>query len=396
MAKRSWLGTSVFSMAYDRLFKEYEAGHRIVVATSGGKDSTVITELARMAARDAGRPFVECCTRDEEIMLPGTFEYLERFAALPDVNFHWYVAHMPIVNAFNRESPLWFTFDQTMEPKDWVRTPPDWHEVITEKHQRHMVNAKRFPVGPGTVGDDGVVGFEGQRLYSVTGIRTAESPMRTLAIASSGRAMGWDKAHITGRDSQTGYHGLRPIYDWEDGDVWKFIADFKLDYNRAYDVMLRMGVPRRNLRIAPPTMRAASMKQLTIVAGAWPKWFDKVCKRVPGIRTAVQYGARAMTPERRLGESWQDVYSRCVLGDGNPEWIRKRGQTFIDLKLAYHAKHATGDWPDGASCPGCGDRVTSWREATLVMYMGDPYSLVQKTVHEMQPEDFRPGAGTWT
>ena len=396
MAKKAKLGADVFSMAYDRLFQEYKAGHRIVIATSGGKDSTVITELAIMAARDAGRLPVEVCTRDEEIMLPGTFEYLERVAARPEVSFHWYVARMPIINAFNRTMPLWWTFDPLLSPEEWVRQPPPFFEEIQEKHQRWMVTDKRFPVGPGTVDASGQQGFEGQRLYSVTGIRTAESPMRLLALHSSGRAMGYDKAHLTGLDTSTGYHGLRPIYDWEDGDIWKFIADMQLDYNKAYDVMLRMGVPKRNLRIAPPTMRKASMKSLRIVSSAWPKWFDRVCTRLPGVRTAVQYGERMMTPERRLGETWQQVYERSVTGPNNPQWIRERGQRVIDIVLEHHSRHANFPFPDMASCPMCNNKIGSWKDAALIMYMGDPYSLSQKVVPEMQPEDFRPGAGQWS
>lgn len=414
MAKRSELAADVLTMGYDRLYQEYRAGHRLLIATSGGKDSIVCTELAIKAATDAGRLPVEVCTRDEEIMLPGTFEYLERLAERPEVRFYHMVARMPIVNAFSRKTPLWWTFDPLLDPEQWVRQPPAGFLDIPEKHQRWMVNARRFPVGVGPkveaalaqpgayVDPTGQERFEGQRLYSVTGIRTAESPMRLLALHSSGKAMGWDKAHLTGLDTATGYHGLRPIYDWEDGDVWRFIRDGwggeGLDYNHAYDTMLRMGVPRRNLRIAPPTMRAASMKSLRMVSGAWPRWFDRVCKRVEGVRTAVQYGEQAMRAERRLGETWEQVYARAVTGPGNPEWIRERGATFAKIKLAKHAEHSRDPWPDMSSCPVCaegGDRFACWRDATKVMYMGDPYSLSQKTLHAMEPEAFRPGAGSW-
>lgn len=386
MVARTYLGADVFSLAYDRFYKAYSEGHRVVVSVSGGKDSTVIMEVAIMAARDAGRLPVEICTRDEEIMLPGTFEYLERVAERTDeVQMRWFVANMPIVNAFSRSQPMWWTFDPTMNPEQWVRQPPPYFERVPELHIRWTANSHRYPVD-----HEG-----GQRLYSVTGIRTQESPNRNLAIASSGKAMGAENAYMTGYDPSTGYYGFRPIYDWTDGDVWKFIRDFKLDYNHAYDVMLRMGVPKRNLRIAPPTMRVASMRTTRLIAGAWPKWFDKVCERVPGIRTAVKFGDRMLFPERQLGESNKELWERCVTGPGNPDWIRERGRALLASCLASHSKHATGDLPDAVSCPMCQPKMGCYASLARYMYMGDVFGYYAKSLGPVDPEYFRPGAGRW-
>jgi predicted phosphoadenosine phosphosulfate sulfurtransferase len=100
----------------------------------------------------------------------------------------------------------------------------------------------------------------------------------------------------------------RPIYDWTDGDVWLAHKRFGWDYNRAYDVLNRMGVPRKRLRIAPPTMIAYGFSTLKIAAAAWPKWFDRVCARLPGVRTAAMFGLRAVQPYRKYKETWQECF----------------------------------------------------------------------------------------
>ena len=64
MGGRRYLGESVFDAGLQRLLNSYEAGHRVLVSTSGGKDSTVCTELAVIAARMAGRLPVELIHRD--------------------------------------------------------------------------------------------------------------------------------------------------------------------------------------------------------------------------------------------------------------------------------------------------------------------------------------------
>ena len=150
MSKRRSLGADVFTMAYDRLYRLYADGHRVLVSVSGGKDSTVIMELAIMAARDAGRLPVEVATRDEEIMLPGTFEYLERVAERTDeVSFHHVIQAQPCLNLFSRSDPYWWTFDDRVEPDAWVRKPPSYAYQVPELEISHLATAARFPAEPG-------------------------------------------------------------------------------------------------------------------------------------------------------------------------------------------------------------------------------------------------------
>jgi len=79
---RKWLASNVLEASVQRMVKVYEEGHRVVVSFSGGKDSGTILEVCILAARRTGNLPVDVLMRDEEIMLPGTFEYAERTAAL--------------------------------------------------------------------------------------------------------------------------------------------------------------------------------------------------------------------------------------------------------------------------------------------------------------------------
>lgn len=101
-------GENVFQAALNRLASLFEAGHRVVVSFSAGKDSGVCLELALMVAREYGALPLSVVMRDEEIMFPGTFEYADRVAQRPEVDFHWVVANQPIINVFSREEPEQF------------------------------------------------------------------------------------------------------------------------------------------------------------------------------------------------------------------------------------------------------------------------------------------------
>lgn len=371
---RTYTGIDVMNASMERLTDAYGEGHRVVVSFSAGKDSGVTLELAILAARDAGRLPVEVVMRDEEIMLPGTFEYAERCAMREETDFHWIYARQPITNAFARGNPYWWVFDEQLQPEEWVRQPPPFAYLREDaRNISNLINSTYFPPD------------EGKDLLVLEGLRASESRNRMFGLYSSG---GWKT-----KEQRGGYRIGRPIYDWSDGDVWKATQDWEWDYNEAYDVLHRFGLSRRSLRIAPPTMRAASISILQIAAKAWPRWFDRVATRCPGTRTAAQFGRRACEPIRRHGETWEACFERTCIEDA-PEWIALRANQVRMTNLRRHAAHSSEPLPQASLCPRC-PSLGSWEMLSKNLYMGDPFSFAAKDLPYMEPEFFRAGAGTW-
>lgn len=369
------LTTDVFTQAVERLAEMYANGHRLVVSFSTGKDSTVILEMAIIAATLTDRLPVDVVLRDEEIMLPGSYEYAERLAARPEVNLKWLVAGQPIINAFNRREPYWWVFDDRLDPSEWVRQPPPFAEWIPDKNIAAMNTPHRFPPA------------EGKELFSIIGLRVQESQYRLYGLHSSG-------GYLTKPTKPYGVRLCRPIYDWTDGDVWKAILENGWDYNRAYDHMARWNIPRFKMRIGPPTMSSYAAEEFRLYAAIWPDWYDRVARRLPGVEQVARYGRKAIVPERRLGESWEDTFQReCI--DSAPEWIAERSEEVRTKMLKMHRRHSTVPFPDVVPCKSCLGNVGSWRKLTMNMYNGDPFALKVTLLKYMEPEFFRPGAGTW-
>jgi len=374
---RRLLDKSTFDAAIDRMIHLYEGGHRIVVSFSGGKDSTASLEVCLAAAAETGNLPVQVVMRDEEIMFPGTFEYAERVARRPDVDFHWVIANQPCVNVFNRREPLFWCFDKLLDPDDWVRRPPTGLPrepyQIKEMHIAALTAVHKFPPA------------EGRDLFCVTGLRAAESPNRIRGIHSSGG--------YTTKLNRYGFRYARPIYDWGDGDVWKAIGENGWDYCKAYDVMTRMGVARRLQRIAPPTQRAAQLPVLKLAAAYDPEWFGRVCERLPGVRTAVQFGRVGLEPRRNINESWSECYQRECIDDA-PDWIAERCERArVDI-LDKHKRHSSQPFPEARQCVRCGV-IGSWMRMAKDLYLGDPFGFVWPDLGAVEPEFFRPGAGRW-
>jgi predicted phosphoadenosine phosphosulfate sulfurtransferase len=381
-------GRDVFDDALMRTQALYEEGHRVVVSFSAGKDSGIILELAILAAEATGNLPVDVVMRDEEIMFPGTYEYAERVAARPEVNFHWIYACQPVLNVFDRANPYFWVFDPLLEPEQWVRQPPDIAKRIPEHNINQISNLQKFPPA------------EGKKLYVIMGLRVSESSNRRAGLHSSG---GYRTIHP---DKGGGFYKARPIYDWEDGDVWKAVQEFQWDYNTAYDVMFRHGMAASKMRIAPPTMNRHGIDSLNMARKAWPRWFNRVADRLNGVRTAAQFGKRAVQPYRKQGETWEECFYRtCV--DEAPDWIAKRAKHAIDKILARHSRHATTPFPQITKCLVCDRGLASWKKVAHDLYDGDPWGvkLGPQTFparhpdpalrHAIDSEYFRPGSGTW-
>jgi len=367
-------GRNVFDEALARLCDLMGEGHRLVCAFSGGKDSTIVLELSLLAAQLTGYGPLDVVMRDDEIMYPGTFEYAERVAARDEVRFHWLVMGQPCTNVYNRESPYWWVFDERLEPSAWVREPPTWATWLRHENSiDRMVVPERFPPPPE------------RDLFSVMGLRGSESRARLCSIFNA-------KGAAT-KPNKYGVRNFRPIYDFEDSDVWRAIAENKWDYNRCYDVFARMGIRRDKLRVAPPLMKADLL--LPIAAKAWPQWFERVARRCPGARTGAQFGKLASQPVRRLGETWRECFQRVCI-DEAPAWVAERARVMGAAVIKRHSNHAAHPLPDVKPCTSCSGATGSWKKLCFAMYDGDPFaSKSAGIIKYVEPEFFRQGAGTW-
>jgi len=354
----------------------------IIISFSGGKDSGVCVELAIIAAREAGRLPVKVLMRDEEIMFPGTFEYAERLAKRPEVEFHWVYANQPVINIFNRDMPYYWTFDPLLKPEQWVRQPPSFAYKINDLDITHMVCHDRFNLDK-----------EKKTIYNILGITMYESRVRRMSFFATSGNFITRPLEINGGIVRK----ARPIFDFRPGDIFKAIKDNNWDYNTAYDVLAKHGMPRNAVRIAPPTLILAGINGLKITAKAFPSWFYKVSERLKGVRMAVNFGNKAILPIRRYGETWEDCYKRTCIVEA-PDWIAERSTKAMNHILKIHAKHTVTPFPDSGACHLCGVMVGSWKKMAYVFYSGDPFLLKAKRfgiLGYVEPDFFRKGSGTW-
>lgn len=209
------------------------------VAVSGGKDSTCVLALVRECA-----PAAPAVSSIQEWRLPETAEYLARVGNLA------------------------LTASGTDHGTNWA---PNWEGEDDIPEGVAWLGAK---IG----GDDRTVKNYGRSETGVfLGTRADESRARRKLMRARGPLF-FNQCNQVWQCS--------PIAHWSVLDVWAYILSERLDYNRAYDVMERIGVPLDQQRIGPFAVeKVLGRGQLAILKQGWP---------------AVWNGYAAAHPEARL------------------------------------------------------------------------------------------------
>ncbi len=110
------------------------------------------------------------------------------------------------------------------------------------------------------------------------GLRAEESKRREWQIKKCGRLF----------KRNNGKWQCYPLADWKTHHIWQYIREHNLDYNKAYDVMSRIGVPLERQRIAEFEIDSVmGFGTLAILQRGWPDLFNRYQAIKPNVRNYV-------------------------------------------------------------------------------------------------------------
>lgn len=284
---------NVYDASQSRLeyiFNEFE---NVLVAFSGGKDSSVCLNMVYEYAKEHGMlDKVAMYHLDYEAQYQMTTDYVTKvFSEYPGIKKYWLCLPIAAQCCCNMTSGTWIPWEREKQ-NIWVREMPDSEYVINQDNVQFQFK-------------EGDMDYKVQTNFSkwfskeygktavVVGIRASESLHRYVAVSKDDKKIIYDgKKWCSVIDKNT--VNVYPIYDWETSDIWTANAKFEWDYNKLYDLYYQAGLTIDKMRVASPFNDCAS-ETLKLYKVIDPNMWGKMVSRVNGVNfTGIYGGTTAM------------------------------------------------------------------------------------------------------
>jgi predicted phosphoadenosine phosphosulfate sulfurtransferase len=305
---RKYLDMDVLTAARKRMGDLYTIHDSVVISFSGGKDSLVCLALAREAAAKAGKLPVHVMFFDEELIPDPVLQTVDHYRQQDWVDLKWMCFPLESNKYVLGRAQHYIQWDpkrQHLRPKPAFAYEPLPGELKGEYSSQYEISA--------IVADRWFPG----RVCFVTGVRASESLLRLRACLTS-RQHAW----LMGSDASKRLTTARPIYDWSENDVLKYIMEEKLVYSELYDLQHLAG---SQLRVSTPLhseaaryfekWRAIAPTFYQQVVDLFPEMMahERYCKEVDLSSLMKRYGNTGWTGvEQYIDEFYQDPTQRIV------------------------------------------------------------------------------------
>ena len=272
------LAENVVEAALRRIRWLFDEFPNVVVGISGGKDSTVVYNLALQVAREKGRLPLRCLFLDQEAEWQSTIDTVREVMEHPDVEPMWLQIPLRLFNATST-TDHWLECWSAKDEAKWMR-PRESYSL-----KENVYGTDRFAkLFPAILKHH----FPDTKTCYLAGVRAEESPGRAMGLTQSECYKGetWGVILNPKRQHFTFY----PIYDWATSDVWKAIHAGGWGYSRLYDAMHQYGIPPSKMRVSNVHHETAvhSLFYLQEIEG--DTW-ERLTQRIEGIDMAGKMGA---------------------------------------------------------------------------------------------------------
>ncbi len=259
-----YLPHNVLDAAIQRIKHIINTFDTLYVCFSGGKDSWVLLNLVDEVYKELGiKQKVKVIFRDEELIQDTVIDFVNEVRLSGRFDFRYYCIPLESEKYVlgNKE-----TYVQWDNNRRWIRPKPEY--AITTDKVMSQYTADEFTTKDGK----GKIGL-------LIGIRASESLIRLSGILR--------KAHECYISDSESPHikKIKPIYDWEEKDIFKYMYERGIPYCKSYDNQLFPNMP---MRVSTP-LHAEASKQIHKLKESEPTFYAQVCEIFPEARLQERY-----------------------------------------------------------------------------------------------------------
>lgn len=294
--KRIFKNKTVLEEGFERMNWIFDEFENVVVGFSGGKDSTVVLNMALKIAEERNRLPLKVIFIDQEAEWQGTIDYVKEVMYDSRVEPMWFQMPMVITNnasSFKRYNYCW----EEGEEENWI------HERDPISIKENVYGTDRFHELFGAIIRHH---FPNEKACYVAGVRCEESPKRLMSLtyARCYKDVTWGTS-LRKKKSDPDYITFYPLYDWSYSDIWKYIHDNNLPYCNIYNELYRQGKKVRDMRISNLHHETA-VQDLLWVQEIEPKTWEKLSHRIDGADAIKHLEAKAFSCPAKLPYMFKD------------------------------------------------------------------------------------------
>lgn len=237
--------------------------HDGFVSWSGGKDSTVVVDLARQVD-----PHVPVVFFDSGLQFPETLRYLQDLARAWRLNYHVIAAEPDLLTILVAGGGF-----------DHAATDRLLGKPLADIMINGPAAAAHATYGPG----------------SLWGVRAEEAPGRRALYRSSLAAQMRSHPHLSRSDVRDRFGGIvcrkdgtttfGPIWDWQRGQVFEYLAGRGIEPNPLYRKLAALGAPESRIRV-DSIIDASQLANghIAWLQKGWPELFDRLASVLPRLQ----------------------------------------------------------------------------------------------------------------
>ena len=380
---KKWLYWFSFGVAIIIVFNIFNNFDNVYFSFSGGKDSSVMIQLANIVAKKLGKKF-DVLYIDFEAQYKHTIKHVEQLKKLPQIRDFYHIAlPMALRNAVSVLQPKWICWEEESKSL-WVRDLP-----------KDSINIHNCPFDwfkKGEEFEDFIVQFaewyqnkyKGKVACGV-GIRTDESLNRFRTIAFQDNKITFNNYNWTTKlkagERHIEVYNFYPIYDWAVQDIWGAVSKLDLDFNYIYELMYKNGVSIYEQRLCQPYGDDQRKGLNQFKALEYDTW-SKILNRVNGVnfgniycKTTALGNIKSCKPDFM---SWQQytVFLLESIGIYNRDLMLHYYRKIKKFIIWYNKRYNVNpkDIPDTADCKLENQKkAISWRRVARAVEKNDFY-----------------------
>ncbi len=304
-----YLENNVFEEALERIRFVYDNFSDVIVSMSGGKDSTVLFNLALTVAKEKGRLPLKVFWLDQECEWQSTVDYMESIMTREDVKPYWFQIPFDFTNSLSAKNNFIRLWDESAQDK-WVH--PRHPLAITE-------NPSKFNRFHDLVENLCNYCTDDENVALLVGMKINESFNRRTAITQGRYTY---KGQTWCKKPRDKVHTFWPIYDFSNEDIWTAIAKNHWTYNKVYDWQYQKSVSNKDMRVSA-LIHETSWHAIEFLQEFEPKTYERFVKRVAGVSTFNHSFDMGDIIPRELPfafSSWQEYRDYLLVNITKPEY----------------------------------------------------------------------------